>query len=110
MQGKRVLSRAFYGDDSAFEVDVDQAAKLLGVDARRQLLFSLLHACRGCGQDPSYDTTEYDVKLVRGAFQRRMVCKLCNREVPITRDECQSLGRIVTLWNTTPLTIEAFHV
>ncbi|MDF2792334.1 MAG: hypothetical protein K0S85_87 [Pseudomonas orientalis] len=110
MQGKRVLSRAFYGNDSAFEIDVDRVAQVLGADDRRKLLFSLLNACRGCGQAPSYGTTEYDVKMVRGAFQRRMICKVCNREVPITRDECQSLGRIVTLWNTTPLTIEASHV
>ncbi|WP_426237496.1 hypothetical protein [Pseudomonas sp. TWP3-2] len=100
------MSRANYENDSAFESDVDQVAKVLGTDGKRELMFSLLRECRGCGQDPSFASTEYDVKHVRGVFQRTMICKVCNREVPIASDECQSIGRIVTLWNTTPLTIE----
>lgn len=109
MQGKRVLSRANYENDSEFERDVDQVANVLGAEAKRQLLFSLLRECRGCGQDPSYGSTEYDVKRVRGVFQRKMICKICNRDVPIASTECMSVGRIVTLWNTTPLTIEGCH-
>ncbi|WP_146041262.1 hypothetical protein [Pseudomonas sp. MPR-ANC1] len=104
------MSRTNYESDSEFERDVDQVAKVLGAEGKRQLLFSLLRECRGCGQDPSYGSTEYDLKHVRGTFQRAMICKVCERDVPIKRDECMSIGRIVTLWNTTPLTIEGCHV
>jgi len=110
MQRKRVLSRAYYESDSEFERDVDQVAKVLGTEGKRQLLLSLLRECRGCGQAPSFDNTKYDVKVVRGAFSRKMVCTVCQRDVPIATSECQSIGRIVTLWNTTPLTIEGCHV
>lgn len=110
MQRKRVLSRANYESDSEFERDVDNVAKMFNTDGKRQLLFSLLRQCRGCGQDPSFSNTEYDVKHARGTFQRRMICKVCEREVPISRDDSMSLGRIITLWNTTPLTIEGCHV
>jgi hypothetical protein len=109
MQRKRVLMRANYENDSEFERDVDQVAKALGTEGKRQLLFSLLRECRGCGQDPTYGTTEYGVKNVRGTFQQTMICKVCNRDVPLAKSECKSVGRIVTLWNTTPLTIEGCH-
>jgi hypothetical protein len=110
MQVKRVLSRADYENDSAFERDVDQLAGALDVVGKRELMFSLMRECRGCGNDASYESTEYDVKHVRGGFQRKMVCRACNHIVPIDRNACQSIGRIVTLWNTTPLTIEARRV
>lgn len=109
MQGKRVLSRADYENDSAFERDVDLVANTLDVSGKRELLFSLMRECRGCGNDASYETTEYDMKRIRGATVRAMVCKGCDRVVPISKNECHSIGRIVTLWNTTPLTIEARH-
>jgi hypothetical protein len=107
MQGKRVLSRANYKNDSAFEHDVDRVAKALDASGKRELMFALMRECRGCGNDASYETTEYDVKQIRGASVRTMVCKVCDRAVLIKADECQSIGRIVTRWNTTPLTIEA---
>jgi len=107
MQGKRVLNRASYENDSAFERDVDQVAKALDVPGKRELLFSLMRECRGCGNDANYETTEYDLKRISGATVRTMTCKVCDRAVPIKDNECQSIGRIVTLWNTTPLTIEA---
>lgn len=110
MQRKQVLSRANYESDSEFERDVDQVAKALGTESKRQLLFSLLRECRGCGQAPSFGNTEYGVKQLREGLQRAMSCMVCNRDVPISTTECQSLGRIVTLWNTTPLTIEACRV
>jgi hypothetical protein len=110
MQVKRVLSRANYESDSEFERDVDRVAQALGVSGKRELLFSLLRQCRGCGNDAAYDNAEYQVRQAGGVFQRQMVCKVCNHAVPIQRHECESIGRIVTLWNTTPLTIEASHV
>lgn len=108
MPGKRLLDRASYDTDSAFERVVDEVCAQLGAAGKRELMFSLMRQCRGCGNETTYESTEHAVHVdkQRGVFQRQMKCKSCGHGVPIQLSECNSVGRLVTLWNNTPLTIE----
>lgn len=113
MPGKRLLDRASYDSDLEFEHVIDEVCTQLGVEGKRELMFSLMRQCRGCGIKTTYETTEQTVHMdkQRGVFQRQMKCKACGHGVPIQLRECNSVGRLVTLWNSTPLTIEgAVHV
>lgn len=103
MQGKRSFDRADYGNDSEFEHAIDQAAKPLDIAGKRHLMFSLMRQCRGCGVDTTYGSLE--VRRSQALSRLSLACKVCARAVPI--DSLESIGRAVTLWNTTPLTIEA---
>ncbi|QLG96672.1 hypothetical protein HZF02_32665 (plasmid) [Pseudomonas yamanorum] len=112
MPAKRLFDRASYESDSEFEHFVDEVAGALGTTGKRELMFSLMRQCRGCGNVAAYESTEHTVRVdkQRGVFQRQMECKACGHAIPIKINECHSIGRLVTLWNTTPLTIESAHV
>lgn len=107
MNVKSIFDRASYASDEQFERVVDRAIEKLDTDDKRKFMFLLMRECRGCGNTPTRETTRKAVVKARnGGFQHLMICKLCNRDVPIGRDELSSVGRLITLWNTTPLTIE----
>lgn len=110
MHGKRGLERTSFDTDQDFELAVDHAARGMGEDQKRGLLFSLLRECRGCGSQPLPETLK--AYWVRQANRSVLVCDQCQRTVDIPARGGSSLGRVVTLWNTTPLTIEreAAHV
>lgn len=107
MYGKREFDRANYEHDEDFERAIDAAAQRKSAEEKRSFLFSLLRECRGCGNQPTYETVE----LCRVLQTNRsvMVCKPCQRAVEVPSRGGSSLGRVVTLWNTTPLTIEGAH-
>ncbi len=104
MYGKREFDRANYEHDEDFERAIDAAAQRKSAEEKRSFLFSLLRECRGCGNQPTYETVE--IYGVRQSNRSVMACKSCQRTVPLPFPGSSSLGRLVTLWNTTPLTIE----
>ncbi|NWA11925.1 hypothetical protein [Pseudomonas gingeri] len=106
MRVKNILDRASYDTDAQFERVVDACMKKLPDQEKQKLLFSLMRECRGCGHQPTYKTTAHAARNTRAGFQRYMHCLQCKREVPLTNSDVGSFGRLVTLWNTTPLTIE----
>lgn len=107
MPGKRLLDRASYDSDSEFERVVDEVCAQLDIAGKRELMFSLMRECRGCGNATSYDSTEQvmHVDKHRGVHNRQMRCRKCGHAVPI-QSGTTSIGQLVTLWNNTPLTIE----
>lgn len=107
MHGKREFDRASYETDHQFERAVDTASKTMGADEKRAFLFSLFRECRGCGAQPRFETLE--VRTIRPLNRSELVCKACLRSVDVPVGGGMSLGRVVTLWNTTPLTIEVAH-
>ena len=103
MHAKRGLVRTSFDTDQDFELAVDEAAREMGVDQKRGLLFSLLRECRGCGSQPLPETLK--AYWVHQANRSVLTCDQCQRGVHFPLNS--SLGRLVTLWNTTPLTIES---
>lgn len=110
MQGRQGLDRTSFDSDQEFERAVNFAARQMGEDQKRNLLFSLLRECRGCGNPPAPETLR--MYWVRQVNRSVLVCEQCQRSVDVPVHGGKSLGHVVTLWNTTPLTIvmEAAHV
>lgn len=104
MHGKRGLDRASYDTDIEFERAVDIAASQLGADGQLHLLHSLMRDCRACGAEIEPGKVE-----IRSTHPMRswLVCIGCGHNVQLPHNGGHSLGKLVTLWNDTPLTIEA---
>ncbi len=105
MHGKRGLDRASYDTDIEFERAVDAAASQLDAGGQLRLMLSLMRDCRGCGAEVVPGGVE-----IRTAAQHQvswLICKACEHRVPLLPSCQASLGRVVTVWNETPLTIEA---
>lgn len=112
MEATKVLKRSLYKTEEAHARAIDQLIDQVGekfsTDDKRQLMFSLLRECRGCGVVTTYANTQMTARA--GAIQHRdMVCLSCRRAVPIP-SASTSIGKMVSLWNSTPLTIEHGHV
>lgn len=112
MQAIKLLNRALYKTEEAHAQAIDQlidkAGEKFSTDDKRQLMFSLMRDCRGCGVVATYSNTQMTARA--GAQQHRdMICLACKRPVPIPSSST-SIGKMVSLWNSTPLTIEHGHV
>lgn len=105
MHGKRGLDRASYDTDIEFERAVDAAASPLGTDEQLRLMLSLMRECRGCGTEVVPGSVE--IQTAARTQASWLTCKSCEHRVPLPLSGQISLGRVVTLWNQTPLTIEA---
>lgn len=105
MHARNIFDRREYETDADFEKVVDLATAQMPQEAKRDFVYSLMRDCRGCGTETTYQSVER--VYVRAQAQWHVLCKCCGHSVPLTRDSETSLGRFVTLWNTTGLTIEA---
>lgn len=102
MEATKVLKRSLYKTEEAHARAIDQLIDHVGdkfsTEDRRQLMFSLMRECRGCGVVTTHANTQMTVR-------QDMVCVCCQRAVPIP-SASTSIGKMVSLWNSTPLTIE----
>ncbi|WP_163003747.1 hypothetical protein [Pseudomonas viridiflava] len=107
MEATKVLKRSLYKTEEAHARAIDQLIDQVGekfsTDDRRQLMFSLMRECRGCGVATTHANTQMTARF--GGQQQDMVCVSCRRAVPIPSTST-SIGKMVSLWNSTPLTIE----
>lgn len=105
MHPRNIFDRREYDTDADFESVVDRAAAKLATEQKREFVYRLLRDCRGCGTETTYESIN-TIRMAQTGAQH-VVCKSCGHSVLLTREAEFSLGRFITLWNTTGLTIEA---